>query len=166
MYNVYHGSWRDFTTAVGVFSIRVLFAALTRHTRWSWVNNWQMLSRTLVRGRVIGELFEGNCWRGNVCGETFCSLRSHGTRLLLTQQSKPCLVMGRAKVERFVFATNGTIERFDNLVRQELMNVWRDSILFASLTRHTLRLWALTRPSAQQTVPCHGKSGCLRLRSN
>lgn len=32
MYTVYHGSWRDFTTAVGVFSIRVLFAALARHT--------------------------------------------------------------------------------------------------------------------------------------
>lgn len=29
--------------------------------------------------------------------------------------------------------------------------------LFASLTRHTLRLWALTRPSAQPTVPGHGK---------
>ena len=28
----------------------------------------------------------------------FCSLRSHGTRLLLTQQSKPCLVMGKAGV--------------------------------------------------------------------
>ena len=28
----------------------------------------------------------------------FCSLRSHGTRLLLTQQSKPCLVMGNAGV--------------------------------------------------------------------
>ena len=103
--------------------------------------------------------------------DMFCSLRSHGTRfaygrLRAQALSQPCLVMGRAKVERFVFATNGTIERFGNLVRQELMNVWRDSILFASLTRHTLRLWALTRPSAQPTVPCHGKSGCLRLRSN
>ena len=33
----------------------------------------------------------------------------------------------------------------------------RTSVLFAALTRHTLRLWALTRPSAQPTVPCHGK---------
>lgn len=73
-----------------------------------------------------------------------------------------CLVMGRADcVERFVFATNGAIERFGNLVRQELMNVWRDSILFASLTRHTIVANATIK-----TVPCHGKSGCLRLRSN
>ena len=34
--------------------------------------------------------------------------------------------------------------------------VW-GRVLFASLTRHTLRLWALTRPSAQPTVPCQGK---------
>lgn len=65
-----------------------------------------------------------------------------------------------------MFATNGTIERFGNLVRQELMNVWRDSVLFAALTRHTLRLWALTRPSAQPTVPGHGEGGsfarCVR----
>ena len=96
----------------------------------------------------------------------FCSLRSHGTRfaygrLRAQALSQPCLVMGRAKVERFVFATNGTIERFGNLVRQELMNVWRDSILFASLTRHTIVANATIK-----TVPCHGKSGCLRLRSN
>lgn len=125
-----------------------------------------MLSRTLARGGVIGELFEGNCWRGNVCGETFCSLRSHGTRfaygrLRAQALSQPCLVMERTKVKRFVFATNGTIERFGNLVRQELMNVWRDSILFASLTRHTIVANATIK-----TVPCHGKSGCLRLRSN
>ena len=36
MYTVYHGSWRDFTTAVGAISIRVLFAALTRHTLRLW----------------------------------------------------------------------------------------------------------------------------------
>ena len=96
----------------------------------------------------------------------FCSLRSHGTRfaygrLRAQALSQPCLVKGRAKVERFVFATNGAIERFGNLVRQELMNVWRDSILFASLTRHTIVANATIK-----TVPCHGKSGCLRLRSN
>ena len=62
---------------------------------------------------------------------------------------------------RFALATNGAIERFGNLVRQELMNVWRDSILFASLTRHTIVANATIK-----TVPCHGKSGCLRLRSN
>ena len=96
----------------------------------------------------------------------FCSLRSHGTRfaygrLRAQALSLPCLIKERAKVERFVFATNGTIERFGNLVRQELMNVWRDSILFASLTRHTIVANATIK-----TVPCHGKSGCLRLRSN
>ena len=96
----------------------------------------------------------------------FGSLRSHGTRfaygrLRAQALSQPCLVKGRAKVERFVFATNGTIERFGNLVRQELMNVWRDSILFASLTRHTIVANATIK-----TVPCRGKSGCLRLRSN
>ena len=97
------------------------------------------------------------------------SLRSHGTRfaygrLRAQALSQPCLVIGRWRVlsvERFVFATNGTIERFGNLVRQELMNVWRDSILFASLTRHTIVANATIK-----TVPCHGKSGCLRLRSN
>lgn len=67
--------------------------------------------------------------------------------------------MGKAKVERFALATNGTIERFGNLVRQELMNVWRDGILFASLTRHTIVANATIK-----TVPCHGKSGCLCLR--
>lgn len=29
--------------------------------------------------------------------------------------------------------------------------------MLASLTRRTLRLWALTRPSAQPTVPGHGE---------
>ena len=33
----------------------------------------------------------------------------------------------------------------------------RTSVLFAALTRHTLRLWALTRPSAQPTVPGQGE---------
>lgn len=97
----------------------------------------------------------------------FCSLRSHGTRfaygrLRAQALSQPCLVKGRTRcVERFVFATNGTIERFGNLVRQELMNVCRDSILFASLTRHTIVANATIK-----TVPCHGNGGCLRLRSN
>ena len=99
--------------------------------------------------------------------DAFCSLRSHGTRfaygrLRAQALSQPCLVKGRSqRVERFVFATNGTIERFGNLVRQELMNVWRDSILFASLTRHTIVANATIK-----TVPCHRKGGCLRLCSN
>ena len=96
----------------------------------------------------------------------FCSLRSHGTRfaygrLRAQALSQPCLIKGRAEVERFALAANGAIERFGNLVHHELMNVWRDSILFASLTRHTIVANATIK-----TVPCHGKSGCLRLRSN
>ena len=35
------------------------------------------------------------------------------------------------------------------------------NILFAALTRHTIVANATIK-----TVPCHGKSGCLRLRSN
>lgn len=34
---------------------------------------------------------------------------------------------------------------------------YRTRVLLAALTRHTLRLWALTRPSAQPTVPGHGE---------
>lgn len=34
---------------------------------------------------------------------------------------------------------------------------YRTRVLFAALTRHTLRLWALTRPSAQPTVPGQGE---------
>ena len=125
---------------------------------------------TIFGATFVGRWFEDalseNCSRGNVSVEAFCSLRSHGTRfaygrLRAQALSQPCLVMERTKVERFVFATNGAIERFGNLVRQELMNVWRDSILFASLTRHTIVANATIK-----TVPCHGKSGCLRLRSN
>ena len=88
MYNVYHGSWRDFTTAVGALFApkwiqylvqRLLNTVCTMYVRcmyarWRLVNDWRRLSRTLVRGRVIGELFEGNCWRGNVCGE-ICSVK-------------------------------------------------------------------------------------------
>ena len=103
------------------------------------------ISRTLVRGHVL-----------------FAALARHTLRLwALTRPSAQPTVPCHGKGERFVFATNGTIERFGNLVRQELMNVWRDSILFASLTRHTIVANATIK-----TVPCHGKSGCLRLRSN
>lgn len=57
-----------------------------------------------------------------------------------------------------MFATNGAIERFGNLARQELMNVWRDSILFASLTRHTLVANATIK-----TVPGQGKGEVFAL---
>ena len=106
------------------------------------------LSRTLVRGGIL-----------------FASLTRHTLRLwALTRPSAqptvPCHGKG-GRLQSLTFATNGTIERFGNLVRQELMNVWRDSILFASLTPHTIVANATIK-----TVPCHGKSGCLRLRSN
>lgn len=50
MYVVYHGSWRDFTTAVGAYSIRVLFAALTRHTLRLWA-----LTRPSAQPTVPGQ---------------------------------------------------------------------------------------------------------------
>ena len=81
MYTVYHGSWRDFGTAVGAFD------------------------------------------------RVFCSLRSHGTR----DKARSMIDGGLSRT--FV----------------------RGGVLFAPLTRHTLRLWALTRPSAQPTVPYQGK---------
>lgn len=42
----------------------------------------------------------------------------------------------------------------------------RGGVLFASLARHTLRLWALTRPSAQPAVPYHGKGKGRALMDN
>ena len=145
-----------YTTAVGVISPRQLacfryaFCSLRSHG---------------TRDKAGSIIDKG--YRERVSVEVFCSLRSHGTRfaygrLRAQALSQPCLVKGRTRcVERLVFATNGAIERFGNLVRQESMNVWRDSILFASLTRHTIVANATIK-----TVPCHGKSGCLRLRSN
>ena len=44
---------------------------------------------------LFGHGILDSCWRGIVG-----SLRSHGTRLSLARQSNPCLVRGRAKVER------------------------------------------------------------------
>lgn len=81
MYNVYHGSWRDFGTAVGTIvctEMNTIFGA-------TFVEHW----------------FE----------DAFCSLRSHGTRfaygrLRAQALSQPCLVMGRSKVERFVLSDN------------------------------------------------------------
>ena len=155
MYNVYHGSWRDFTTAVGA-----LFAP--KWIRYLVQRLLDTCLRTRYRQVVRGKLLAGKCLWGNVL---FAALTRHTLRLwALTRPSAQPTVPGHgkmARVERFVFATNGTIERFGNLVRQELMNVWRDSILFAALTRHTIVANATIK-----TVPCHGKSGCLRLRSN
>ena len=63
----------------------------------------------------------------------FCSLRSHGTR------DKAGSIIDRCYRERLA---------------------WKclcGNVLLAALARHTLRLWALTRPSAQPTVPGQGK---------
>ena len=152
MYNVYHGSWRDFGTAVGAIvctEMNTMFGA-------TFVGRWfvDVLSANCSRETVSGEMLTGKCLWGNVL---FASLTRHTLVADAPSQTVPC----QGKAERFVFATNGAIERFGNLVRQELMNVWRDSILFASLTRHTIVANATIK-----TVPCHGKSGCLRLRSN
>ena len=50
MYNVYHGSWRDFTTAVGAIACTEM--------------------NTIFGATFVGHWFV----------EVFCSLRSHGTR--------------------------------------------------------------------------------------
>ena len=64
MYNVYHGSWRDFTTAVGAFSIRVLLAALARHTLRLWA-----LTRPSAQPTVPGQGKGVVCIIFNVCNE-------------------------------------------------------------------------------------------------
>ena len=60
---------------------------------------------------------------------------------------------------RFI-ANAGSRTCYRRAVRGKLLagKCWRGNVLLASLARHTLRLWALTRPSAQPTVPCQGKS--------
>ena len=105
-----------------------------------------MLSRTLVRGGVIGELFEGNCWRGNVCGETFCSLRSHGTRfaygrLRAQALSQPCLVMGKA----------GVCTEMNTIFGATFVGHWFEDA-FCSLRSHGTRL-----SLARQSKPCLGQ---------
>ena len=130
MYNV----CTMYTTAVGVISPRQLACLFA--PKWIRYLVQRLLDtglRTRYRQTVRGKLLAGKCWRGNAL---FAALTRHTLRLwALTRPSAQPTVPCHGKVERFVFATNGTIERFGNLVRQELMNVWRDSILFASLTR-------------------------------
>lgn len=89
MYNVYHGSWRDFGTAVGALSTNCSRENVSGETFCS-------LRSHGTRDKA-GSIID-RCYRERVSVEVFCSLRSHGTRLLLTQQSKPCLVMGKAGV--------------------------------------------------------------------
>lgn len=57
MYNVYHGSWRDFTTAVGAFvctEMNTIFGAM-------FVGRWfeEVLSASCSRETVSGEMFVG-----------------------------------------------------------------------------------------------------------
>ena len=120
------------------------------------------------------DVLSANCSRENVGGEMFAGKRSvrcaHTAHASLMGAYAPKRSANRALSRRasvcIIFNVcnewrNGAIERFGNLVLQELMNVWRDSILFASLTRHTI-----VADATIKTAPCHGKSGCLRLRSN
>lgn len=70
MYNVYHGSWRDFGTAVGAIVCTEM--------------------NTIFGATFVGRWFV----------DVFCSLRSHGTRfaygrLRAQALSQPCLVKGR-----------------------------------------------------------------------
>ena len=91
----------------------------------------------------------------------FCSLRSHGTR------DKAVSIIDRCYRERwFVEVLSASCSRETVGGEMFVGKYVRWSVLLASLARHTLRLWALTRPSAQPTVPCHGKSGRLRLWGN
>ena len=108
MYNVYHGSWRDFTTAVGAIvctEMNTIFGA-------TFVEHWFeevfcSLRSHGTRDKARSIIDKG--YRERVIEGVFCSLRSHGTRfaygrLRAQALSQPCLVTGRAKVERFVFA--------------------------------------------------------------
>ena len=58
-----------------------------------------------------------------------------------------------------VIANVGSWTCYRRVVRGKLLagKCLQESVWLAALARHTLRLWALTRPSAQPTVPGHGK---------
>ena len=125
---------------------------IPRQLAWFYHGSWRIVCTEM--NTIFGATFVGKC-----------SVRfAHTAHASLMGAYAPKRSANRAwswAGQVFALATNGTIERFGNLVRQELMNVWHDSILFASLTRHTIVANATIK-----TVPCHGKSGCLRLRSN
>ena len=114
----HHGSWRVVCTEmntifgatfVGKRSVRCAHTAHAslmgayapkRSANRAWSRKGQRSSvLCLQRMAQLSDLViwcARNWW---MFGATvFCSLRSHGTRLLLTQQSKPCLVMGKAGV--------------------------------------------------------------------
>ena len=102
----WHGSWRDFDTCSVRFahtahaSLMGAYAPKRSANRaLSW-EGWGVLS--VLRLQRMAQLSDLVIWcarnRWMFGATVFCSLRSHGTRLLLTQQSKPCLVMGKAGV--------------------------------------------------------------------
>ena len=113
----YVGSWRCYRRAAREKLLagkclwgNVLFASLTRHTLRLWALTRPSAQPTVpgqgkggrLRLQRMAQLSDLVIWCASnwwMFGATvFCSLRSHGTRLLLTQQSKPCLVMGKAGV--------------------------------------------------------------------
>ena len=91
---------------------------------------------------IFGATFVGHWFE-----EVFCSLRSHGTR------DKAGSIIDRCYRERLAWKCYRRVVRGKMFAGKCLWG----NVLFASLTRHTLRLWALTRPSAQPTVPGQGK---------
>lgn len=94
-----------YTTAVGVISPRQLACYLHRNKYDIWCNVcWETLCSLRSHGTrdKAGSIID-RCYRERWFVDVFCSLRSHGTRLLLTQQSKPCLGQGRAVVRAITY---------------------------------------------------------------
>ena len=119
---------------------------IPRQLAWFWHGSWRVVCTEM--NTIFGTTFVGCCMY-NVCT---LYVRAMKVSQWLTE----------------VIANVGSWTCYRRVVRGKLLAgkcLW-GNVLFAALTRHTLRLWALTRPSAQPTVPCQGKSGCLRLRSN
>lgn len=153
MYNV----CTMYTTAVGVILPRQLACCLHRNEYDIWCN----VCWTLVWGSVIGKLFEGKCWRGNVGGKVFGSLRSHGTRfaygrLRAQALSQPCLVKERWRGVLSVLCLQ-RMAQLSDLVIWCARNWWMfGATVFCSLRSHGTRL-LLT----QQSKPClvMGKAG-------
>ena len=77
MYNVYHGSWRDFGTAVGAIvctEMNTIFGA-------TFVGHWFVDAFCSLRSHgtrdKAGSIIDKG-YRERVSVEVFCSLRSHG----------------------------------------------------------------------------------------
>ena len=105
MYTVYHGSWRDFGTAVGAIvctEMNTIFGAtFVGHCMY---NVCTLYVRAMKVSQYLTEVY-----RERWFAEVFCSLRSHGTRfaygrLRAQALSQPCLVMRRA-VMRSLYVT-------------------------------------------------------------